>query len=167
MMQPVARKKRYCVDTSVFIESWTKYYSIELCPSYWEVIDQLAKEGRVFSPIEVRRELEKIEDDLFKWAKSRSSSLFADITEDVQLAMRDVIAQFPRLVDSTKQRSIADPWVIAHAQIEKATVVTKEQVASSNKRIKIPDVCQALNIPCIDDFEFYREVGIRFEARLV
>jgi hypothetical protein len=31
------------------------------------------------------------------------------------------------LVDNTKKRSLADPWVIAHAINENATVVTKEE----------------------------------------
>jgi hypothetical protein len=50
---------------------------------------------------------------------------------------------------------------------EKAVVVTKESPSSTpTKRIKIPDVCHALNVPYLNDFDFAREVGIRFAARL-
>jgi hypothetical protein len=77
------------------------------------------------------------------------------------------MASHGRLVDSIKQRSIADPWVIAFAIAEDAIVVTKETPSGENsRRIKIPDVCNALNLPWMNDFEFAREVGIRFIARL-
>ena len=63
--------------------------------------------------------------------------------------------------------SVADPWVIAFAMAENAVVVTKESSsATPTKRIKIPDVCRAMNVPFLNDFEFAREVGIRFAARL-
>jgi len=69
-----------------------------------------------------------------------------------------------RLVDNTKGRSAADPWVIAHALTENATVVTKENKVSdiTSQRIRIPNVCEKMNIRCIDDFQFIREVGITF-----
>ncbi len=35
---------KYCLDTNFFIEAWNKYYSPEFCRSYWDVIDDLAKE---------------------------------------------------------------------------------------------------------------------------
>jgi hypothetical protein len=77
------------------------------------------------------------------------------------------MAAHSRLVDSIKQRSVADPWVIAFAMAEKAVVVTKESPSSApTKRVKIPDVCRALDVPYLNDFDFAREVGIRFAARL-
>jgi hypothetical protein len=50
---------------------------------------------------------------------------------------------------------------------ESAIVVTKEAAsAAPTKRVKIPDVCQALKVPWMNDFQFAREIGIRFAARL-
>ena len=56
--------------------------------------------------------------------------------------LRDIYAANPLhkyLVDNTKQRSLADPWIIAHAIKEKACVVTKEEkvTAPNTTRIKI------------------------------
>ena len=158
--------KRYCLDTGVFIEGWNRYYSVDLCPQYWQVLDDLAQQGIIFSPIEVKREIEKIDDGLTKWIKNRPY-LFKDITIEVQEHLRRIMASHGRLVDGIKQRSIADPWVIAFAVSENAVVVTKETPAGPvSQRIKIPDVCIALNIPWINDFEFAREVGIRFTAQI-
>ncbi len=158
--------KRYCLDTGVFIEGWNRYYSMDLCPQYWQVLNDLAKQDIIFSPIEVKREIEKIDDGLKAWIKDKSY-LFKDITIEVQNHLRKVMAGHGRLVDSIKQRSIADPWVLAFAIAEKAIVVTKETPAGPvSRRIKIPDVCIALDIPWMNDFEFAREVGIRFSAQL-
>ena len=157
---------RYCLDINVFIEGWNKYYSMSLCPSYWEIIDDLGEHGRVFSPIEVRREILQHDDGLANWIRDRNH-LFRDISDNVQNTLRDIMRDFPRLVDNTRQRSIADPWVIAHAISENATVVTKEiPVGVASRRIKIPDVCNSLGVPWIDDFMFAEEIGIQFQAQI-
>lgn len=85
--------------------------------------------------------------------------------------MRDIYAANPLhkyLVDNTKQRSIADPWVIAHALNENACVVTKEEKVTvpNTNRIKIPNVCENVGIRWINDFEFVVELNIQFSCSL-
>ena len=71
-------------------------------------------------------------------------------------------------MDSAKGRSEADPWVIVHAISENAVVVTKEtKVTDPNSdKIRIPNVCENMNIRCIDDFKFIREVNIKFKCSI-
>jgi predicted nucleic acid-binding protein len=158
--------KKYCLDTNIFIESWNKYYSMELCPQYWQILDDLAKKNIVFSPIEVKKEIEKTDDGLKEWIRDKPY-FFIDIDEDTQKNMRIIMKEHPRLVDTIRQRSIADPWVIALALTRNGIVVTKETLAGpSAKRIKIPDVCIAFGVPWMNDFQFANEVGIRFTATL-
>lgn len=57
-------KRRYSLDTSVLIEPWNRYYSIGMCPDYWDIIDGLAREDTVFCTKEVRKEISRIDDDL-------------------------------------------------------------------------------------------------------
>ena len=38
----------YSLDTSVFIQAWNDYYAPDQCPEYWEILDQLAMEQRIF-----------------------------------------------------------------------------------------------------------------------
>lgn len=68
----------------------------------------------------------------------------------------------------TKQRSLADPWVIAHALKENACVVTKEEKVTVPKttRIKIPNVCDNMGIRWINDFQFVEELNIQFSCSL-
>lgn len=156
-------QKKYCLDTSALIQPWNNYYSMELCPQYWHVLGELAKEGSVFCTRDVRRELEKQDDALFAWAKEHPH-LFREVTDEVQENLRNILTTHRELVNTRTDRSMADPWVIAHAMAERATVVTKEGFAP--RKIKIPDVCRAYNVPCIDDFEFVRQIGVKFTAEI-
>ena len=151
------------MDTCVLIEPWNGYYSMDRCSDYWDIIDELARNDIVFCSKEVRREISKIDDDLWAWVKVRDY-LFKDADDKVQENLRMILDRFQRLVDTTRDRSAADPWVIAHAIAEKAVVVTKESFAP--KKMKIPDVCRSLSVECIDDHELIAELGIHFSASL-
>jgi hypothetical protein len=135
------------------------------------VINDLAKKGIVFIPQEVKKEIDKGDDNLKKWLKDKKY-IVKPITEKVQLCLKEIYANNPHhkyLANNIKNRSIADPWVIAHAMAEDAVVVTKEYLtASSNpQKIKIPDVCQNMNVRWIDDFDFIIELKIRFDCRII
>jgi len=156
----------YCLDTNVFIQAWTKYYHIDFFGDYWRKLDELAQAGEVFATSEVKREIDKIDDTLKDWLGERDY-FFKDIDDSVQSCIAEVFKDpnHHRLVDSTKQRSIADPWVIAHAMAEDAIVVTKEQFEINiTKKIKIPNVCEAMGIEWIDDFEMVRRLGMQFKV---
>ncbi len=152
-----------------------KYYSPDLCPDYWDILNRLGKQGRIFIPEEVRNEIvvadnpDKTEDDLSKWLK-RSSIPIHKPTENVIACWQKILQANPihrLLVDNIKGRSLADPWLIAHAMDKNATVVTKENIESAmnSKRIKIPNVCQNMGVRCIDDFVFIKEIGVKFSAK--
>lgn len=158
--------KKYCLDSNVFIEAWNRYWSVELCPDYWSILDELGHQGVIVSPIEVRDEIAKADDGLHAWIKNRDF-LFRDVDGAIQQQLRRIMRDYPRLVDSIKQRSVADPWVIALALAEDATVVTKElPVGSRSQRIRIPDVCEAFDVKWMSDFSFARAIGIRFSASI-
>ena len=72
------------------------------------------------------------------------------------------------LVDNIKQRSLADPWVIAHALNKNAIVVTKEtkEMAINTKRIKIPNVCDNMGIRWINDFQLIEELNIKLSCAI-
>lgn len=139
----------YCADTNVFIDAWARSYPIEIFPRLWKGIESLILEGRLISPYEVKRELERKSDPLLEWAKQQEP-LFQPDDEAVQKALLEVMSMAPRLVDAKKNRSGADPWVIALAKVRSATVLTQEQFSSNPEKPRIPDVCQALRVPCVN-----------------
>lgn len=159
-------KHLYCLDSSALINAWTSYYSPSLCPSYWEALEELGKQGKVFIPALVKKEIDEKTDELSRWLKD-SLLPVRPITEPVTRCWQEILRKdksHQTLVDNIRGRSIADPWVIAHALNEHAIVVTKEakETNPSAKRVRIPNVCEAMGLEWIDDFEFIERVGLRF-----
>lgn len=159
---------KYCIDANVLIQAWQKYYSPGVCPEYWEVLNRFGKQGVIFLPEKVFEEITRTEDDLSKWLKQSDISvrkIDESVTRNLQL-IYSTNEKHKFLVDNTKARSLADPWLIAHAMTENATVVTKEEkvTALNAKKIKIPNVCENMEIRWIDDFTMIQELGISFNC---
>lgn len=160
----------YCLDANVLIEAWQKYYSPMFCPDYWAVLSDLGSKGRIFIPETVNNEIVRTEDDLAKWLKNSKIPVLK-IEQEVTNCIRSIFNANPAhqgLVDNIKGRSLADPWVIAHAIVENAIVVTKEEkvTALNAKRIKIPNVCENMGVRWINDFEFIKMLNIKFTCHL-
>jgi predicted nucleic acid-binding protein len=160
--------KKYCLDANVLIQAWNFYYSPNFCPSYWDVLNELGSAGTIFIPEVVYDEITRTDDDLCKWVKQSSIAL-KKIDEEVANYLRAIYAANPihiTLVDNVKRRSLADPWVIAHAMRENATVVTKEEkvTALNASRIKIPNVCENMGVEWMNDFGMIGELGIIFKC---
>lgn len=161
---------KYCLDANVLIQAWQKYYNPKFCPGYWNILIELGKQDKIFIPELVYEEITRTEDDLSKWLKG-SKIPMRKISGPVTVCLQRIYSTDPihkNLVDNTKARSLADPWVIAHALHEKATVVTKEEkvTAINSTRIKIPNVCDNMGIKWINDFEFIGELDIKFQCSL-
>lgn len=159
---------KYCIDTNVFIQAWQKYYKPDLCPGYWEVLNEMGREEIIFISNAVYNEITEIEDELSKWLKTSEIPVM-DETEDVLRRLKEIFAFDPvheQLVDNKRGRSLADPWVIAHAMDMDAVVVTKEERITSprSKKITIPNVCDNMGVDVIDDFELLRLLNVSFSC---
>jgi hypothetical protein len=131
---------------------------------------ELGKQDRIFTPELVSEEITRTEDDLSKWLKG-SKIPIKKISEPVTICLQRIYSTNPihqNLVDNTKARSLADPWLIAHALYENATVVTKEEkiTALNSSRIKIPNVCDNMGVRWINDFQLIDELEIKFKCSL-
>ncbi len=163
--------KRYCLDANVLIQAWQKYYAPSICPTYWDILSVIGQQNKLFLPEMVYEEITRTEDDLSKWLKSSQIPILK-IDEDVTICLQSIYSANPKhkyLVDNTKQRSLADPWVIAHAMKEKAIIVTKEEkvTALNSNRIKIPNVCDNMNLEWINDFQLVKELGLLFKCEII
>ena len=152
---------KYSADTSAFIQSWHRYYPIDVFPSVWDMMDALVRAGDLVAIDEVRVELDKKDDEVLKWVQDRDQ-LIVPISDTIQHAVREVLRERPRLVDTRRNRSGADPFVIALAMTEGLTVVTDERPTGSPDRPNIPDVCDHLQVPCINIIDMIRAEGGRF-----
>jgi len=154
---------RYSIDTSAILDGWNRYYPPAIFPELWNKLDELIKKGELRATEVVLHELEKKDDDVYKWVKDRST-LFIQIDVEIQQIVSDILREYPKLVDTRKNRSPADPFVIALAQINKITVVTGEHPTNKMNRPNIPDICNVLGIPYISLLYLMKEQGWVFKG---
>ncbi len=149
---------KYSFDTSAIVNTWRRYYPPDIFPTLWQNLHDLIDSGAAVATQAALWELEQKDDEIYEWAKLHSG-MFVPIDEMIQSHVRDVMSQFPRLVDNRSNRSGADPFVIALARLHDLTVVTYEERTSSARRPKIPDVCDEMNLKCINIVQLIRDQG--------
>ena len=161
----------YWLDTNVFIQAKNGPYKFRVFGVFWAFLHEQVGAGTIRCPKMVYQEIVNNEeplDDLATWIKARrQSGLFVEANADVQKAM-NVVADY--VMEKYEQQhaghflSGADPWLIAHAIQSKGVVVTHESTKHPQaKAARIPDVCDALNVPCIDTYELLERLKADFK----
>jgi hypothetical protein len=164
----------YWLDTNVFIQAKNGPYKFKVFGVFWAFLHEQIDAGTIRCPKMVYQEIVKNEeerDDLANWIKTRrQSGLFVDSDPDVQRVMNRVA---DHVIENYAQQhaghflSGADPWLIAHAIHTEGTVVTHESAKRPDaKTARIPDVCDAFKVPCIDTYEM-RSADSEPTSRLV
>ena|SRR5450759_1919411 len=87
----------YSIDSSALIHGWRRIYRPKNFGFVWERFDALMEEGRLRASIEVYNELEKKDDELFRWCKDRKENMFVEIDEDPQNHVTRIMRNHPRL----------------------------------------------------------------------
>lgn len=151
----------YCVDTSGWCDGWQRYYPVDVFPSLWAKLDGLIVAGEIISSEEVYLEIKRKADDLHKWIQARKQML-VPLDEAIQLRATALLGEYPRLVDTLRNRSKADPFVIATAIEHNAVVVTGEVLTGKMEKPRIPDVCQAKGIRYMNFLQMIRELKLAF-----
>jgi len=159
----------YVLDANVFIEAARRYYAFDLAPGFWESLIHNAAQGRIGSIDRVQQELKRGRDELAEWVDGAFTHAFAltdeeEVIESYRAVMTWVQRQ-SQFSDAAMAgfASGADGWVVAYAKTKGCVVVTHELPAPDAKRkVPIPNVCQAFNVPFVDTFEMLRSLGVRF-----
>ena len=151
----------YSVDTSGWLDGWQRHYPPDVFPSLWSKLDGLIATGEIISSEEVYLELKRKDDDLHDWIQARKQML-VPLDQAIQVQAVALLNEFPRLVDTLRGRSKADPFVIATAMERRAVVVTGEPMTGKLDKPRIPDVCQVKDIRCITFLQMIRELKLTF-----
>jgi hypothetical protein len=147
----------YSIDSSGILDLF-RYYPPDVFPTIWTQMDSAANSGIVLAIDEVYSELKKKDDAAFQWLKARRMMIVALDTE-IQQRVSAILAVHPRLIDTRKNRSSGDPFVIGLAQARGLSVVTGERASGVIAKPNIPDVCGALKITCVDVLSMFRNEG--------
>ena len=158
---------RYYLDANVFIQAKNGPYSMDIVPSFWNLLDKQAKAGVVCSSTTVYVELVAGDDELADWAKERKGTgLFREPSADVQRFFNQIaVYVHTRYIEHQAQEFLdgADAWVIAHAKVEDALVVTHENLVNEySKKPKIPNICRHFDVAWLNVYQMLRELGARF-----
>lgn len=146
----------YSFDTSSFLNGRRDLLPPTIFPTLWDKVEMMIDSGEIRSVDLVRDELSVRADDVHEWVKAQVG-LFVPLTREIQLAVRDVLAQHQRIIGVGSGRSGADPFVIALARVHDCAVVTEETLSRKLSKPKIPDVCDAMGIRHLNLLGFVQE----------
>jgi len=153
----------FVIDTSSILHAWRRDYPPDTFPGLWQKMEELALEGTLVAPNEVLLELERGGDEIYEWATAHAS-LFIEPDFDVQEKVREIVDRWPDFVPDDSHDGVwADPYVVAIAAIRSGAVVTGEVTASQGaRRPKIPNICHAMGIQCMNLLGLLRSSGWTF-----
>lgn len=137
-------------------------YAPEVFPQFWNKMDEGVSSGLIFSSKMVLEEVSKQDDDVFAWAKARDD-MFHKLDQLTLNTAAEITRNFPKLINTSQEKDMADPFLIALAKVKDAVLVTQETpLRNSPKRMKIPDVCEAMSVQCINILGMVKALGWRF-----
>ncbi|MDD2859297.1 MAG: DUF4411 family protein [Candidatus Nanopelagicales bacterium] len=152
---------KYTLDTNILI-NLAHQYPRDIFGSIWDSIEQAVAQGDVCICEAVLHELHRGGDDLYRWAKSLSGFMCSSTDEELMI-VAEIASAHP---DWTRgQLNEADPFVIAHAQVQERVVVTEEKRKGPNaedRNQKIPNIADEYDVDCLLFFEFVRQMGWKF-----
>lgn len=156
----------YLIDSNVFIQAKNLHYGFDFCPAFWDWLVEQNDIGKVASIEKVADELHAGDDELAQWAAARGGDFFLSPDDTVLSALLTVSdwasgSRYQSAAVSTFLQ-VADSWLIAHALVLNRAVVTHEVPADSALKIKIPNACLGLGIPCVNPYEMLRRERARF-----
>ena len=150
----------YCFDSGALITPHRYRYPLDVFLPLWGQWARICCGGRGFLCEEAFDEIVRGGDKLSDWIKEQKNQnpLLVRKTsiEILPLAIEIALAN-PKMAKSRFGKA-ADPFVIAHAKIAGATVVTEEK---PNGR-KIPNVCERMGVPHMKFQQFMRNENYRF-----
>lgn len=154
MIEPMG----YSFDASGIMNPWKFMYPIDHFPSFWRELDKLIQSGELLASEMVHEEIKQKADELLRYVSQRQA-LFVPVDDLQQQIVTEIVNKFPKLADYNNTREVADPYVVALAKQRGLTVVTDEQRPPRGK-VKIPEVCQYMQVKCIGILRFLDEIHL-------
>ena len=165
---------KYVFDTNTFLDAYKSFYAMDIVPLYWKFLGKFINDNEFHLIDKVYNEIVKGDDELSKWIKDQKNLKIYKTNNSKELlykynyVMTSIGNRLEYNSDAIKkwdEKDVADPWVIAVALLENATIVTHESRSfggahQENKKLKLPDVAKLLNVKYINLFGFMRNEGI-------
>lgn len=154
----------YVFDSNSLIDLFKHYYPSRF-PSLWEKFDNLVKAGKITSVREVLNEISQRDDRLSEWTKN--NKLLFPVSSPAELGVvADIFLNSHFQANIRKQerlqgKAVADPFVIAKARTIIDGCVVTQEILKENAA-KIPNICQAFNVPYMNLEGFMEQESWQF-----
>lgn len=157
----------YLLDSDVLIDAKNHHYSFDIVPGFWRWISEAHRAGRIFTVQAVVEEIMAGGDELAEWITNQPGTFKlrprATDAASLQRVSEWAVNAGYRQGAAEIFLSSGDYFLVAQALSLGYTVVTQEKPAPmSQKRIKIPDACNAVNVPWTSLFDVLKAEGARF-----
>lgn len=162
----------YLIDSNTFMTAARTFYSFDFGDTFWNFLVDKASQNLIKSIDKVWDEIKDGEDKLKQWAQeqfskhflsTQSNQVFKSYKELVQWA--ETQQQYSRNAKNEfmKEKN-ADAWLIAFArQSNDYCIVTFEKLNPNiQRKIPIPNVCNAFNIQFCDLYEMLKKLNFQF-----
>ena len=156
---------RYCIDTSALID-FSNQFKRTRYETLWQRIERMIQSKELISPLEVYKEIMQSEDKeayLLQWSSKHKRNLFRQVDPEQAALMKRIVKQYPHLAPHEKVPPVfADPFLVALARIEGATVICNERFAKTGAPARVPDVCKSYDVKCVSLEVFMDEKKWKF-----
>ena len=160
----------FLLDANFFITAHRTSYPLDVFPSFWEKVKELALAGQIGSIDKVKKEIYENEDALKNWCEENlPDDFFQDSSPALPAEYSQVVNwAYSNLNNPSSQPALdvflhadeADAFLVAFAKKYKLAVVTNEVSAPDSKRnVKLPDACQAFGVRSLTPVQLFRELG--------
>lgn len=146
-------KWKYSFDTSAFIDSWRRYYPIDVFPNLWKFIEEKLTSNVIVASSLVSDEINYQEDELTDFINNFKDNFILP-NKNVQEFVALLINNEKFLQWSTNKGNEADPFVVSFAKVHKLIVVSYENVRKDKN--SIPAACHELGVDHFTFLEFLR-----------
>ena len=157
------------LDSNIFIDSKSRFYTFDIAPGFWRILEDKAAKNILKIPSTVYQEITghfDHQDELCRWLIQRESIFSVPPDAPAQAAYSQVVGHVSTAYDyrhATEFYGKADGWLVAYAVSHGGSVVTFEardnSVNWAKKKVKIPNVCDAFHISCLERDGMMRQLG--------
>lgn len=167
----------YILDSNILITAKNLYYAYDIVPSFWNILLTEFHKGTVKIIDAVESEILQGNDNLSKWLSDNVCGKSAANGEAYVLPSKNsqaIVNCYQTIANNVvlnqkfkedhKQSFLsgADPWLIATAKTNEHTIVTFEEMPSSNTtKVKIPAICRQMGVAYENLYEMMRKLNVK------
>lgn len=163
----------YVVDSNFFIQAHRVNYPLDIAFSFWNKVKELAELGRIISIDKVKGELYDKNDELEDWCRANLPEDFFKSTDEVLTEYGIVTGwaismnhhYLPNALNEFLDADEADAFLVAYSLADKTNrVIVTQEISQPNRKnkIKIPEVCESINVSFMNTIEMFRALNATF-----